>query len=217
MDILTDYVFKPVLKRVAGPVAAIFVLFFALPWLAQQVGSENILADVGEGYRFFWSWQIVSVGFSFYLFFGFLKDISLPFSSFARSLINLGLGIYHVALFFWSLSYPFLPSTFREQALVKVSVELATLLLMLAFFLINVWSYRITLNVEGDSPAKEKLQRVIAFVDLPCVLPFIIVIGLGLMTGTYGAFMLGASAILLFVSCILSTLVLSHEKIFVSL
>lgn len=168
-----------------------------------------------------WLWQIAAIVHNFIAYWRFSKQAHPAFFTETKQALDKVFILGIAALLFWTVVYPFVREKWNPDGgfMFKASIELLTWCLMCAYLCVNsatlyVLNKRIRI-VKSDGPIDELdvrysqlLRRTIVQVDMPCIVPFSIILVYAVLNQSnmeWETYVLGASAILLFVSNILSS------------
>jgi len=206
-------------KAVLKPTGWTLLMLLASYWLIQLL-PETIKPPKDGSVRLFWLWQIAAIVQHFAAYWHFSKQAHPTFFSETKQTLDKGFLLGIAGLLVWTIAYPFALVSWKwESFIFRASIEIATWFLMSAYLCVNGWTLnalnrRIRAN-QAAGPVDEidirycqLLRRTIVQVDLPCLIPFSIILVYALMNRSnmdWETYVLGASATLLFVSNILSS------------
>ena len=205
--LLLDATFRPT----GGTLLILFLAYGLIEILPESLKPPRIGA-----LRLFWLWQIASIALHFAAYRRFSRQAHPTFFAETKQNLDKGFLLGITALLVWTIAYPFVMASWKPEAfIVRTSMEIATWCLMCAYLCVNWYTLR-TLGAriaknnsdEVDVRYHDLLCRTIVQVDLPCLIPFSIVLVYAWMNRTtidWGTYLLGASAILLFISNTLSS------------
>ena len=170
--------------------------------------------------RLFWLWQIAAIVQNYNVYRRYSKQAHPTFFTETKQNLDRVFIVGIAALFVWTVAYPYMREEWKLDCFMfKASIELATWCLMCAYLCVNsktLYSLNKRIHIaKSNGPVDELdiryfhlLQRTIVQVDMPCIVPFTMILVYAVLNQAcmdWEAFVLGASALLLFVSNILSS------------
>ncbi len=212
-------IYRLLFKGVLRPTGATLIVLL-LAYVIIYILPESIKPPRTDTLRLFWLWQIAAILHNFAAYWRFSKEAHPVFYTETKKTLDIVFILGIAALFLWTVAYPFVRAALKPDSFMfKASIELATWCLMCAYLFVNsttlyVLDKRINV-VKSDGPIDELdirysqlLRRTIVQVDMPCIVPFTIILVYAVLNQSgmnWETYVLGASAILLFVSNILSS------------